>query len=269
MVGVRCPHCGGGLEIVPVGRDDIRGMLSERLGTGRDMLDYPFERTGPVAGAQPAQVRPRQRREVMRESPARRASREADVTVPFLQAVLSAAMAAVVSASVLTGLSVWLSWRWWIVPVGSLSLGFLVMAWRWEDLLADSRSLLRRVETIINEDLDGDGRVGEPERPEFVESVHMEVEHKGDRRGGAFADLPVSRSLFVVWASSVTGGGSLAVSRWAGKSAPFSRSEYDQMMEFLMRAGIVAWVNAKEPKHGRELTRPGKAALRAWLDGKV
>jgi hypothetical protein len=204
--------------------------------------------------------------EIRFEKPTRAPTREGDVIVPALQAVISGALTAAGVGFVTTLLAIWQHWPWYVVPVGAFAGGLTMAILQWTELLNDSRRLLREVETWIREDLDGDGHVGEPED----DGVHLEVgREREDGKSAFFADLPISPVAFTTWARAAVNGMSLAQTSWTGSQGLFSRSEYDQLLAFLTRAGVVAWCNPDAKAQGRELTRSGRAALRAWLEGDV
>lgn len=208
-----------------------------------------------------------------RSQPARRASKEADVWVPFLQAAITGAFSALMLGIIAGCLVYWQAWPWWVVLSVVAMTWLLVTSVTWLRLMNDSRELLWKLETWTNTDLDGDGKTGEGEsksrEPEHV--VRLEVEQKdGDAvRHVFFHDLPTEPALFTTWAQAAVNGQSLAVGHWTGNDRPFSRSNYEALLDFLHGAGVVTWQNADAPAQGRKVTRPGKAALKAWLGGEL
>jgi hypothetical protein len=195
--------------------------------------------------------------EVTFEEPGRSPSPIADVAVPFLQAIISGILAgagAAIGAAKLANVDPAL--------IGSV-VGLVVSGVVWSRLLVDTRRLLRKMETWTREDLDGDGVAGEPQ----TETIRLEMHtHKPSGRQTLFSDVPVSKAKFKLWAQGVTGGRSLALGSWTGSKGPFSRSEYDALMDAMDRARVVAWNNPDSPRSGRKVTRMGKAALKAWLE---
>lgn len=191
------------------------------------------------------------------ETPGRKPSAVADVAVPLLQAIISGVIAGIgasIGTAKLTDLDPAL-----IGPVA----GLLVTGAVWARLLTDSRRLLRRIETWSRRDLDGDGKIGDPGRQE---TVRLEMHtHTGSGHKTIFSEVPVSKAKLKTWAQGVTGGRSLALGSWTGSKGPFSRSEYDALMDAMDKARVVAWNNPDEPRSGRTLTKLGKQALKAWL----
>jgi HAMP domain-containing protein len=195
--------------------------------------------------------------EAVYTEPSRNASRESDLVVPFGQAAVTGFLTALLVLLGAAFLSFYLEIGkgfWWWLSVGGLVFA-LVTWWKWRGLLEDTRSLLRKAETIVNMDLDRDGVIGETVRLETVEK-----DQEGVRRG-EIETLPISRERFEKFARGVSGGRGLAVSTWTGSAGLFSRSEYDALMDYLQRAGIVRWKNENAPHQGRELTRAGRAAI--------
>ena len=190
--------------------------------------------------------------------PVSKASRESDLLVPIGQAVTSGAFAfvAVLLAVRLAGINYDIPGTFWDRLAAAGLFGVLVAWIRWRGLLEDTRSLLRRAETWINRDLDGDDQIGEP----TGETVRLETINDNGA-AGHYANLPISRDRLETFARAVAGGRGLAVSTWTGSAGMFSRSEFDQLMSYLERAGIVRWTNAQAHGQGRELTRPGRVAM--------
>lgn len=208
-----------------------------------------------------------------RYQPARPARYEPDVLVPFLQAVITGAFVAVALGIGAGVVAHWQSWPWWYALAAAGGGWLLVAALTWSQLLADSRDLLRKVETWSNRDnrdLDGDGEIGEP-KDTPARTVRLEVEQRGDgnQRSSFFHDLPTEPALFTTWASAAVNGQSLALSHWTGNGRPFARSDYEALLDFMQRAGVVTWINPDAPAQGRQITKPGKAALQAWLEGEL
>jgi len=203
-----------------------------------------------------------------RSQPARRASRESDVLVPFLQAAITGAFTAImlgIGAGVVVH---WQAWPWWYVAIVVAMTWLLMTSGVWLRLLNDSRELLWKVETWSNRDLDGDGTTGEPEEPAQV--VRLEVkQEKAGSHSSFFHDMPTEPAVFTTWAQAAVNGQSLAVGHWTGSGRPFSRSDYEALLDFLQGAGVVAWQNPDAPAQGRRVTKPGKAALKAWLGGAI
>jgi hypothetical protein len=280
-----CPHCGRPIELIQ-GRgsalsaedEQVRDLLASRLAR-RDQQAPDGWRRKPSTSHQYSTVKPlprgaygavagaveeRRWSERRFEQPARGASVEGDVKVPLLQSLVTGTLGAVVSG---LGAAVVGVPSWWYVPAVGAGVGVVTFGAMWAYLLTDTRKLLRVVEVWTAEDLDGDGYVGQPE----PDAVRLEVKREGGGRGPSwlFRDLPVGRDKLETWARAVLGGRGLAVGTWTGTGGLFSRAEYDSLMGALQDAGIVAWAVPGAPLKGRELTRPGRAALQAFVEGKA
>ena len=200
--------------------------------------------------------------EAVYTQPIQKATRESDILVPFAQAAISGAFAFFCIL-----LSIRLAAFYWDIPggvweylTGAALLGALVSWAKWRGLLDDTRSLLRRVETYINQDIDGDGVIGEP-----VETIRLETfdrDHEGKLRAGQFATLPISEHQLILFARQVDSGArGLSQSDWTGADGLLTKKQHTQLMEYFERAGIVRWKNDKAPAQGRELTMAGVAAI--------
>jgi hypothetical protein len=203
-----------------------------------------------------------------RSQPARGASRESDVLVPFLQAAITGAFTAImlgIGAGVVVH---WQAWPWWYVAIVVALSWLFVTSGVWLRLLNDSRELLWKVESWTDRDLDQDGTTGKPQEP--TETVRLEIEaNNNGRHSSFFHDLPTEPAVFTTWVQVAVNGQSLAVGHWTGNGRPFSRSDYEALLDFLQGAGVVAWQNPDAPAQGRRVTKPGKAALQAWLGGAI
>ena len=80
-----------------------------------------------------------------------------------------------------------------------------------------------------------------------------------------FGDLPIDAERFASFARSAETRG-LAVSSWCGNGHLFTRPEFEAVVDYLTRAGLVRWVNEQVPQQGRELTPAGRATLRRYAD---
>ena len=138
-----CPCCGQQLTVTGQGRGGLPGL--SRGG----MLRYEQDVT--MAVGWPGQTWPGQTdpgpdwRET--ETPARQPTREGDVTVPALQAVISGAFVGALGGGLALGVTVAAHWPWYVPPVTGLAVGLLTASERWFGLLDDTRRLLRRIET--------------------------------------------------------------------------------------------------------------------------
>ena len=206
--------------------------------------------------------------EAIYTEPTRSATRESDVIVPFSQAVISGLFA---SGAVLLGVQFagyyWaIPWGGWERLSGAALLGLLVAWVKWRGLLADTRELLRRVETFAR-DLADDGRLNDS----VVSSEPITIRVDTRRPGGSqtmFSRLPVTDAQMRQFARRALDGRSMGIGAMTGNGQPFSRGEYEELTAFLASAGILRWVNPDAKNQGRELTRAGRAAMESFVGGE-
>jgi hypothetical protein len=79
-------------------------------------------------------------------------------------------------------------------------------------------------------------------------------------------DLPVDQERFMQWARAVVRGRDLSGSTWGGPGLLFSRPEYEELIEYLIRAGLVRWVNERAHTQGKELSPAGAATLKRAVE---
>ena len=127
-------------------------------------------------------------------------------------------------------------------------------------LLGADLSNVRRVEFY-----EGQASLSESEA---LSKVRLEVVNPQGARF-SFGELPVSEDAFRQFAGAVVRGKDLSLGAWTGSRGIFSRSEYDALTDFLMRAGLVRWCNPQAHSQGRELTAAGKATLARFVEGET
>ena len=180
-----------------------------------------------------------------RTEPARPASFESDVVVPFLQAVVTGSASLIVTIPT----AIFFEAPWW----ASLVMSGSVVAITWGGLLGDHRKLMWHTEIVDNK----------PLKPTSTKRIELEVKHsKGSGRPDLqFVGLPdsVTDEMFYDWCKGVTiGGKSPARSHWVGSGKPFGRDQYDAYLSALETAGIVYLV----PGKGRRLTPGGRRTVK-------
>jgi len=179
----------------------------------------------------------------------------ADVHVPFLQAVGTAIFIGVISGS----LAIWLGWGWQI-PVMLAAISAALM---WFSAVADTRALLRRIETFVGKDLDRDGHIGK----QHTTSINVRVAETGRSPKDLFLQFEDVRpeqlsQLFV----GALRGESLGESRWSGDGKPFSRKTYRAVRDGLVEADLLTWKDNEHRKQGLTLTRSGRPVLEKWIE---
>jgi len=278
-VTLLCPHCG---QTFTVNLNDQKqrrpGLLGiprfiGHYGFGLDVMDrtptFDGERTvyqplpnhvmGIAAGAMTSQTW----KEVTFESPAREPNIDSDVAVPALQAAVTGCAIGFITSGLTWAV---LSQKWEHIFILGCAAGLISFTYTWWQLLDDQRSLLRTVERYVGRDLDGDGVIG-TQKPAAVrlEMYQDNGAYSDVAKIAMFASLPVDEARFTTLIKGALSGQPLTQSRWTGGSGPFSRSEFDNVMAALEEANVVRWIDSNNHAQGRELTRPGKSALHAWL----
>lgn len=165
--------------------------------------------------------------------PRREPSRHSDVSVPLLQATISAGLLTVFLSGLAAALVYAVAWLW--IPV--LFIGLLTAFWFWA--LGWVKGTLYRIETLIDRDLTGDHEIGEPElRP--VKHNNM----TSPRADAAAAERQLRLREFVaVSFAKETDGRTL-------KAAGFSDAEIKVFGGYLRQIGVAAWKNEQDHKVG-------------------
>ncbi len=257
-----CPNCGrplgGRLQQVKIA---YAGYKRRRWAEFQSSADNALE---PWAPKPPPQLpgSPGGYFEAHRERPARAMNVESDVITPLFQAM---ALAAFVTGAFYLAGYVFIARITWLAACfsGLVSGGVFFFL-----VVLANRRLLWIAESVINDDVDNDGRVGQPPPAPPSPRPPLEVLHR-DERGNLRAmhrlDLPntITDERLAEFAQGAPVKG-LAQGVWTGRAGLFSRSEFDALMAELERAGIVAWVDPANRSQGRKLTRAGQSALRYW-----
>lgn len=95
----------------------------------------------------------------------------------------------------------------------------------------------------------------EPVRVEIVQDHGRHVD---------FIDLPATTDQLITLAQSVLAGGSLSEAAWTGSNGLFTRAEFANLRNELIKRGLAAWNNPHTPARGVTLTRGGLAAMRTF-----
>lgn len=200
--------------------------------------------------------------EASRVMPIRAQNLESDFLTPLAQALGTGFF-----VMLATGLYAWQSpAATWVFGVGC---GLLAAGIHWLIAIIQNPNNLRTIETIIRQDIDGDGVIGEPAPapPIALEVVHKSEVDKGFRQMFNF-ELPagITEADFYDFAKGVTEGSQgLAQTDWTGSNKPFSKPKYQEFLGRLDSAGIVEFIDPKSPTVGRRLTTAGRRALLAYV----
>lgn len=101
----------------------------------------------------------------------------------------------------------------------------------------------------------------EPEPEPEIISAPVRIELKSER-SLQLIDLPISQDKIVTFASSVVAGAPISESSWTGAGALFSKREFHQLRNELIKRGMLEWRNNGAPACGLSLTRAGAATMR-------
>ena len=175
---------------------------------------------------------------IEKEKPVKLATVTSHVVVPLL---ISAVFGVVVGF-----LSWWMRLELW--PIIGILAFLLVFAYFLGNYMP---SLLAR-ETVSSGEADDDEYITE-------QRVTLDIKHwnsKDHLRSLEFLIIPDSLEIssLLIWAKAAVRGESLAVNNWTGFRRPFTRSQYEQWMDQLIRQGLVQDLGGNK---GRVLTRSG------------
>ena len=223
-----CPSCGVALRV-------------DAIGAGPSMAGGWERGRAFAAGAAPAGS------EYSRETPtADMSGIEAGVKTPAMQAGITGVVGGVMAV-----VGVWL-WGWpRIVP---LAAGILIGGATWWLLLLSGRRLLSSVERITGRDLDGDGRVGDPE---FTVEI---TEALPERKRVTFAHFPARRVDVERFATAALNG-------WLTVNSPhrLSRRKFTQLRDVALDRGLLTWRCEDARQQGVELTAVGRHVFKRLI----
>lgn len=182
------------------------------------------------------------------------ASAPVAVVVPLAQAVIT---------GVLIGLPIGaLSWLagfsnpWKVVLVVWLVVqgcAWLVLLFRWA-------RLVELVERSLGVDLNADGFIGEPP-VERIDPIRVEILDRPDRKT-TFVDLPASPEQLRLLVAGVARGAPLSETFWTGAGRPFSKAEFHELRQAMLKGGLLVPRNERAPAQGFQLTLAGKHLIR-------
>ncbi len=168
--------------------------------------------------------------------------------VPALQALAS---------GVLTGVTILAVVLWW----NNQNAGYLALAggaatalvWYFGSIRSWRRSTFGPDQPLPI--IDDPGHDGQPQmiRVELVTDAGRHRE---------YIDLPASRSQLRQLASGVLAGSPMSEASWVGGRGIFSRSQFSQLRDELIKRGLLRWNNSHTTARGAALTAQGKAVFR-------
>ena len=166
--------------------------------------------------------------------PRREPSRHSDVSVPLLQATISAALLTLFCSGIAAALVYAVAWLW--IPV--LFIGLLTVFWFWS--LGWVKGTLYRIETLIDHDLTGDDEIGEPElRP----VKHNSMTSPRTQDAAAAERQRRLREFVAISFQHGTDGRTM-------KTHGFSDAETKLFGNYLRNIGLATWNNDHNHKDG-------------------
>lgn len=163
------------------------------------------------------------------------------VVIPFLQAVVTGVFSGVLIVGVLV-----LAGAFQVAVLAVLAGG--AMLFMWLRLLGNWLAVYSPIR-VVEYQPDGDGVQRAP---------YVSIELKQDNRRLQFIELPASESQLVKLAEGLLRGTPLSESAWCGGGRPFSKAEFHQLRDELLRRQLVAWRDEQHPAQGLILTLAGR-----------
>jgi len=180
---------------------------------------------------------------------------QADVRVPLMQALISGAAVMVVVWLVGWSVSVRFDWKAADVLRLGISLGGVVVAWRWFVEIREIRAE-RWEET----------HYGDPvETPDVSETLRVEIPRRPDGRQGGMTldDLPVTRRQLEGIAQSVRVGTVKWSRRGIARAGGMGRDRADALLDALVTHGFLTYPGGRNHPSGAAPTRKGMALFSA------
>ena len=183
--------------------------------------------------------------EATRRTPTGRPSLAGDVAVPFLQALITALVVAIVAIP----LTIAFGKPWWL-PLVIASVVLLVVWWV---LLWGGRELLWTTETIINENVPASAQRALP-APRVEVAVNQERHTELD-------DLPGPLPLLQKFAQGVTDDRWTFSERGAARSG-YGATAFKELRDIFLQRGWATWNVPGSPQQGVNLNGKGRAISR-------
>lgn len=186
--------------------------------------------------------------EATRRKPTRDPNIASDVAVPAGQTLITALVVLVFT----TPISIWMQWPWY----GPFIVAALAFGVAWLIFVVIQNETLYTVETIINEDLDGDGQVGPPPQ---LPAPHVTVE-LSDGRSKYFDELPGQLAELQYFAAGILDRRWSFSERGAAESG-YGAAQFKGLREVFLARQWAMWNNPAYPQQGVALNRKGQAII--------
>lgn len=185
-------------------------------------------------------------------APQRWPSPRSDVVTPLLQALITALVVSIMPAVVMH------RWQDWDPMLTFTALFGIALALSWFWRMGVITDTLWAVEDAIGHDIDRDGSVGRP-RP----SVHVEIANGNSQQRIDIEGLETVEDLRKLAVLGVT---ARLNERNATKQLSWTRQEWQDTRDELIRRGLVTWNGEEGSTQGVSLTEIGEKVMRAILD---
>lgn len=173
------------------------------------------------------------------------------VIVPGLQAAITGILLGLAALAI----TAWFSLPWLAIG-GTVAAVTAAGAW-----LSYRNHWAWLLERVLGADLNGDGAIGQPQPP-MLPAPHIRVDlMHPDGAGADWLKLPYPEKL-PTFAETVLQGRTYSQAALVGSGRLFSRSEYDQLIDALIAAGLMRWKNPEHHNQGAVTTSAGRAVFK-------
>jgi len=184
-------------------------------------------------------------------APLRPATKEGDVTVPLLQAIVSGLFAGLGTLTATATAASSLGWDWSLVSLATATATVGVAWARWSGLLNDTRALLRKVEQYERID-------DTPAQPEPARSLRVEFVSEADNRiQYTRLDADAERVIIAAMARRV-----VLSRRGVATLRGIGDDRARAILSDLEDVGLIAYPGARNAPEGARLTSKGRALAR-------
>jgi hypothetical protein len=124
--------------------------------------------------------------------------------------------------------------------------------------------MLYLIEFVLKADINGDGVIGAPltQLPPpttRIELIKTDQDH--NLVEGDYINLPAEPEQLAQLADGLSQGYSLSINKWTGRGKPFTRSQFETLLDVFHTRGLAAPLSAKSPNSGYALTVAGKHVI--------
>lgn len=183
---------------------------------------------------------------------------EANVIVPFLQAVITGVFIGVPVGLLVGLIDVKLDT---LVIRGSIGSGllwgaatlFIVTFWQWISRSGEYNNLLWRIETITGMDVNGDEEVGKPE----PHTIQVEVTNG---KSSQWEELPGDEAALIEFAKSIISG-RVTFSEDGASTSGFGVTNFRKLRDKFFKHHWAEWKDPKARNQGITLYRAGRTVL--------